>query len=68
MRAQFEIGFDDVDFARVLYYARYYSFVERGFAAWLHGHQIYHRVLYHDLHVALPIVTSCLVYCVVCAM
>jgi acyl-CoA thioester hydrolase len=58
MRAQFEIGFDDVDFARVLYYARYYSFVERGFAAWLHGHGLYFRELYTERHVAMPIVTS----------
>jgi acyl-CoA thioester hydrolase len=58
MRAQFEIDFDDVDFARVLYYARYYHFVDRSFAAWLHRRGLYYRDLYTQWRVAMPIVVS----------
>ena len=58
MRAQFEIGFDDVDFARVLYYARYYTLVERAMMTWLHTRDVYYRDLYFEHHVAMPIVTS----------
>ena len=58
MRAQFEISFHDVDFARVLYYARYYFFVDRAFAAWMHSKGLYYRDLYTQHRVATPIVTS----------
>lgn len=58
MRAQFEIGFSDVDYARVLYFARYYDYVERAFAAWLHAAGWYWRDLHTEAHVATPIVLS----------
>ncbi len=58
MRAQFEIGFADVDYARVLYFARYYDFVERAFAAWLHARGWYMRDLHTEWHIATPIVQS----------
>ena len=58
MRAQYEIGFSDVDFARVLYFARYYDFVERAFGAWLHAGGWYWRDLHTEWRVATPIVVS----------
>ena len=58
MRAQFEIGFSDVDYARVLYFARYYDYVERAFAAWLHALGLYWRDLHTEWRVATPIVNS----------
>jgi YbgC/YbaW family acyl-CoA thioester hydrolase len=58
MRAQFEIGWEDVDYARVLYYARYYFFVDRAFSAWMHTHGLYYRTMHEEWSVAIPIVTS----------
>ncbi len=58
MRAQYEIGWEDVDFARVLYYARYYTFVDRAFTAWMHEHNVYYRQMHEEWSVATPIVTS----------
>ncbi|HLI27818.1 MAG TPA: thioesterase family protein [Chloroflexota bacterium] len=58
MRAQFEIGFADVDYARVLYFARYYDFVGRAFAAWLHARGWYFRDLHTQWQIATPIVES----------
>ena len=58
MRAEFEVGWEDVDFARVLYYARYYLFVDRGFSAWMHAHGLYYRKMHEEWSVATPIVTS----------
>ncbi len=58
MRAQFEIGWEDVDYARVLYYARYYFFVDRAFSAWMHQHGLYYRKMHEEWSVATPIVTS----------
>jgi YbgC/YbaW family acyl-CoA thioester hydrolase len=58
MRAQFEVGWEDVDYARVLYYARYYFFVDRAFSAWMHTHGLYYRQMHEEWSVATPIVTS----------
>ena len=58
MRAQFEVGWEDVDYARVLYYARYYFFVDRSFSAWMHAHGLYYRKMHEEWSVATPIVTS----------
>ena len=58
MRAQFEVGWEDVDYARVLYYARYYFFVDRAFSAWMHTHGLYYRKMHEEWSVATPIVTS----------
>jgi YbgC/YbaW family acyl-CoA thioester hydrolase len=58
MRAQFEVGWEDVDYARVLYYARYYFFVDRAFSAWMHTHELYYRRMHEEWSVATPIVTS----------
>jgi acyl-CoA thioester hydrolase len=58
MRARYEIGFDDVDFARVLNYARYYTYVDRTWVAWLHEHGVVLRELYTTGGLAFPIVTS----------
>ena len=58
MRAQFEVGWEDVDYARVLYYARYYFFVDRAFSAWMHAHGLYYRKMHEEWSVATPIVTS----------
>ena len=58
MRAQFEVGWEDVDYARVLYYARYYLFVDRGFSAWMHTHGLHYRTMHEEWSVATPIVTS----------
>lgn len=58
MRAQFEVGWEDVDYARVLYYARYYFFVDRAFSAWMHTHGLYYRTMHEEWSVATPIVTS----------
>src|ERR671928_1605859 len=58
MRAQFEIGWEDVDYARVLYYARYYFMADRGFSAWMHQHGLYYRTMHEEWSVATPIVTS----------
>ena len=58
MRAQFEVGWEDVDYARVLYYARYYFFVDRGFSMWMHQHGLYYRKMHEEWSVATPIVTS----------
>ncbi len=58
MRSRYEIGFDDVDFARVLNYARYYSYVDRAWTAWLHQHGVVLRELYTAGRTAMPIVTS----------
>jgi acyl-CoA thioester hydrolase len=58
MRAQYEIGFDDVDYARVLYHARYYSWVDRTLITWFHEHGLSYRDLSMDLHVSIPIQTS----------
>jgi acyl-CoA thioester hydrolase len=58
MRAQYEIGWEDVDFARVLYYARYYTFSDRAFSAWMHQHGLYYTRMHEEWDVATPIVTS----------
>jgi acyl-CoA thioester hydrolase len=58
MRARFEIGFRDVDFARVLYFARYYTYVDRTWTEWLHQYGLRLRDLYTTGRVAMPIVTS----------
>ena len=58
MRSRYEIGFDDVDFARVLNYARYYGYVDRAWTAWLHQHGVVLRELYTTGHTAMPIVKS----------
>jgi acyl-CoA thioester hydrolase len=58
MRAEYEIGWEDVDYARVLYYARYYILVDRAFIAWMHRHDLYYRRMHEEWSVATPIVTS----------
>ncbi len=58
MRAQFEVGWEDIDYARVLYYARYYTFVDRAFSQWMHRHDLYYRKMHEEWSVATPIVTS----------
>ena len=60
MRYRYEVSFSDVDYARVLFYGRYYFIAQRASEAWLHQHGIYYRDLLpqHDLRI--PIVAS---YC-----
>lgn len=55
---QYQIAFSDVDFARVLFFGRYYEIVNRAAEQWFHQYDILVRDLatVHDLR--LPIVAS----------
>lgn len=55
---QYQLSFSDVDFARVLFFGRYYDVANRAWEHWLHRYGIYVRELHgqHDLRV--PIVAS----------
>jgi len=53
-----EIGFADVDFARMPFFADYFSWVERALEAWLHANGLYYRELVGARGVGLPIVEA----------
>lgn len=57
---QYRVSFSEVDYARVLFFGRYYYVVNRGFEEWMHQHGLYYLDLVPNHNVRIPIVAS---YC-----
>jgi acyl-CoA thioesterase FadM len=57
MRYRYEVSFFDVDYARVLFFGRYYDFVQRANDVWMHQYGLYYQQLFAE-QVGTPIATS----------
>lgn len=57
---RYQVSFSDVDFARVLFFARYFEIVNRASEDWFHQHGLYFRDLLPQMDLAMPIVAT---YC-----
>ena len=58
MLYEYQVSFFDVDYARVLYFARFYDVVQRGADEWMHRHGLYYRELFAVHHLGTPISAS----------
>ncbi|SRR5581483_2443792 len=57
MRYRYEVSFFDVDYARVLFFGRYYDVVQRANDVWMHQHGLYYQQLFAE-QVGTPIAAS----------
>jgi acyl-CoA thioesterase FadM len=55
---EYQVAFSDVDFARVLFFGRYYDVVNRAAEHWMHQYGLFVRDLYGKFDLRIPIVAS----------
>lgn len=55
---QYQVSFSDVDYARVLFFGRFYEVVNRAWEHWFHQYGIYFRDLAEQHNLRIPIVAS----------